>query len=183
MRDYRPSALISICGSLMRRRTPHKRRNRDFLEELGAWSERAIVHCPGSSRAKGGTDGRGERERGIQLMMSLWRKLNQRLPPSLGPSLSLRCLVLQVTLIVGRSAGRHRVQRCTGALGRGRCIAVMERVLLTASALGNSCISIHPVGQVLALLCPSSSSSIPPTFLPPSPTYYLPPGEQEEKRN
>ena len=112
-------------------------------------------------------------------MMSLWRKLNQRLPPSLSPSLPLRCLVLQVTLIVGRSAGRHRVQRCTG---EGGGVAVM---FLTASgpAMGNSCTYIHPVGQVLALLCPSSSSSIPPTFLPPSPTYYLPPGEQEEKRN
>ena len=170
MRDYRPSALISICGSLM-----HCTKVEPGFPGRARSLERAIVHCPGSSRAKG-----RERHSTNDVIME---KIEPEAPssPSLSPSASLplRCLVLQVTLIVGRSAGRHRVQRCTG---EGGGVAVM---FLTASApaLGNSCTYIHPVGQVLALLCPSSSSSIPPTFLPLPPTYYLPPGEQEEKRN
>ena len=84
--------------------------DRDFQEELGASEALSIV--PGRRERKDGLGREREREReggreerGIQLMMSLWRKLNQR------PSLFLRCLVLQVTLIVGRSAGRYRLSR------------------------------------------------------------------------
>ena len=87
-----PSAFISICASLMR----CIKANRGFpgraRSERRAGAARAS-HCPLSRVVTNeGTD-TGQREgRGIQLMMSLWRKLNQR------PSLSLPPLLLPLSL-------------------------------------------------------------------------------------
>ena len=103
-------------------------------------------------------------------------------PEALSPSLPLRCLVLQVTLIVGRSTGRYRVGRRVGIVRKEGdspgTISVRSCPSLVVSLECNELLA-HPVEHVLALsfllfpfhppsflvaLSPSLSLSLPPTY-------------------
>ena len=75
-------------------------------------------------------------------------------PEALSPSLPLRCLVLQVTLIVGRFTGRYRVGRRVGIVRKEGdspgTISVRSCPSLVVSLECNELLA-HPVEHVLAL--------------------------------
>ena len=159
MRDYRPSpsALISICGSLMRRRRRTKGGTGISWKSLLLGASERASHCPLSRvvTSEEGRDGRGGRERHSTNDV-IMEKIEPEAPSS--PPL------------FGFASHPHR-RSFRGAPqgaavhrgGRGRCSH--GNTALDGIGTGEF-LYIHPVGQVLALLCPSSSSSIPPTFLP-----------------